>query len=242
MFIECVNNNGTKYLRLVDARTYRENGAAKNQRYVVRNIGPLSRYDDGLPDYVGRLRESFRNGAPLIPLLNEYVSGAVPDRKIRFELDAGDDGQCFSHPKNIGYFLLDGLYDALGVYDVINRYKSDSRSPYDLNGLSKLLVFGRVLDPDSKSATFEERGRYLFDVTSSEREHEIYKALDCLNDCADSIQKRMHHKIAKGVGRNTEVCFYDVTNYTALPDKVALDLRGFLMSGEADDDGRSSPS
>ena len=213
MFIECVKNNNTEYLRLVDARTFSVNGARKHQRYVVRNIGPLSRYDDGLPDYIGRLRESFRSGVPIIPLLNEYVSGAVPQRRIRFELDAGNDEQCFSNPKNIGYFLLDGLYDALGIYDVLNQYKSDKHFPYDLNGLSKLLVFGRTLFPDSKQGTFEERDRYLFNVTSSKSQHEIYHALDGLNDCADAIQKRMNYKIAKGIGRNTEVCFYDVTNY-----------------------------
>ena len=213
MFIECVKNNNTEYLRLVDARTFSVNGARKHQRCVVRNIGPLSRYDDGLPNYISRLRESFRNGTPIIPLLNEYVSGVVPQKKIRFELDVDNDEQCFSHPKNIGYFLLDGLYDALGIYDVLNQYKSDNHFPYDLNGLSKLLVFGRALFPDSKQGTFEERDRYLFDVTSSKSQHEIYHALDGLNGCADAIQKRMNYKIAKSIGRNTEVCFYDVTNY-----------------------------
>ena len=213
MFIECVKNNGTKYLRLVDAQTFSANGIIKHRRYVVRNIGPLARFDDGLPDYLDRLRESFRNGIPIIPLLNEYTSGVQRESKIRFELDINDDEQCFSHPKNIGYFLLDGLYDALGIYDVLNLYKSNSQFPYDLNGLSKLLIFGRVLHPDSKLGTFEQRDRYLFDVTSSRGQHEVYQALDCLNDCADAIQKRMNYKITNGIGRNTEVCFYDVTNY-----------------------------
>jgi len=52
MFIECVKNHNTEYLRLVDARTFSVNGVRKHQRYVVRNIGPLSRYDDGLADYI----------------------------------------------------------------------------------------------------------------------------------------------------------------------------------------------
>jgi transposase len=214
MFIECVKNNGTKYLRLVDAHTYVITGVRKHQRYVVRNIGPLSRFDDGLPDYMERLRESFRNGTPIIPLLEEYVSGAYPEKKIRFELDVNDDAHCFCQPRNIGYFLLDGLYDALGIYDVLNQCKSNNRVAYDLNGLAKLLVFGRALFPDSKLGTYEQRERYIFDVTSSNNLFEIYQTLDCLNDCADAIQKRMNHKIICGrVGRNTEVCFYDVTNY-----------------------------
>lgn len=84
---------------------------------------------------------------------------------------------------------------------------------YDLNGLVKLLIFGRVMNPNSKQATFSERGRYVFDITSSDNQIEVYRALDCLNSTADSIQKRMNYKIARSIGRNMEVCFYDVTNY-----------------------------
>ena len=113
MFIELVKNNGTDYLRLVDGRTFGVNGVAKHRRQVVRNIGPLSRFDDGLPDYLGRLRESFRSGKPIIPLLEEFITGNPREKKLRFELDINDDEQCFCTPKNLGYFLLDGLYEDL---------------------------------------------------------------------------------------------------------------------------------
>jgi len=213
LFIECIKNNGTEYLRLVDGRTFGINGATKHQRYVVRNIGPLARYDDGLPDYIGRLRESFRNGTPLIPLLSEYVSSAGYKKKIHFNLDAGNDEHCFSAPKNIGYFLLNGLYDGLGIYDVIAKYKSVHGLDYDVNGNTKLLSFGRALSPDSKLGTFESRSDYLFDVTSSNKLCDVYAALDCLDETSGAILKRMNLKIRQSVGRDTEVCFYDVTNY-----------------------------
>jgi transposase len=213
MFIECVKNNGTKYLRLVDARTHSINGAVKHQRYVVRNIGPLSRFDDGLPNYLERLRESFRDGKPMIPLLDEFVSDKPHGRILRFELDASDDKQCFSSPKNLGYFLLDGFYDALGIYDVLNKYKSNLKIGCDVVGNAKLLVFGRVISPDSKLGTFEERDKYIFNVTNSEKVIDVYHTLDCLHELTDSVQKRMNLKISQIVGRNTEVCFYDVTNY-----------------------------
>ena len=213
MFIECVNNNGVKYLRLVDARTSSVNGTPKHQRYVVRNIGPLSRFDDGLPDYIGRLRESFRNGSPIIPLLNEFVCGIPYQTKVHLALDRSDDSHCFSSPKNIGYFLLDALYDVLGIYDVVCKYKSRHQVDYDVVGNTKLLSFGRALNPDSKFGTFEDKDSYLFRVTSSEKVSDVYNTLDCLNELADAIQKRMDFKISQTVGRNTEICFYDVTNY-----------------------------
>jgi transposase len=97
---------------------------------------------------------------------------------------------------------------------VLNLYKSRTKIEYDLNGLTKLLVFGRALNPGSKMETWMEKDSCVFDVVSSENPIEIYRALDCLNAMADAIQKRMNHKIAKGsIGRNMEVCYYDVTNY-----------------------------
>jgi transposase len=77
----------------------------------------------------------------------------------------------------------------------------------------KLLVFGRILWPGSKISTFEERGKYLFNVTQSDEPREIYRALDCLDEKSEAIQKRMNTKISTTIGRNMEVCFYDVTNY-----------------------------
>lgn len=213
MFIECIKNNGTNYLRLVEGRTYSINGTRTHKRQVILNIGPLSRFEDGKPDYLARLRESFRQGKPLIEALGEFAVTDIREEKIRFELSKTVLSDCYLKPKNIGYFLLDGIFDALGIYDVLNKYKSQNKIGYDLIGLAKLLVFGRILAPESKFATFENRDKFLFPVTKSETVKDIYYALDSLNERSEAIQKRMNLKISQNIGRNTEVCFYDVTNY-----------------------------
>ena len=70
MFIECIKNNGISYLRLVQGvRVTNKDGYCTSQKKVIKNIGPLSRYDDGQPDYVERLKKSFKAGNPLIPSL-----------------------------------------------------------------------------------------------------------------------------------------------------------------------------
>lgn len=213
MFIELIKNNGTHYLRVMEGYRVNEGGHSKCRRRVVRNIGPLSRYDDGKPDYLARLRQSFKDGNPIIESLSDLVEGKPVRRRIKVEYNLENEEDCFSNPKNIGYFLLDALYDKLGIYDVLNKHKSRTKIEYDLNGLAKLLVFGRVLCPDSKLETFKKRQGYLFDVTSSDSLIQVYRALDALNEKADAIQARMNYKIKNTIGRNTEVCFYDVTNY-----------------------------
>ena len=59
MFVEVTKNNGTPYLRLVKGiRRPNAKGIMTVTKKTILNIGPLSRYDDGKPDYVKRLKES----------------------------------------------------------------------------------------------------------------------------------------------------------------------------------------
>jgi transposase len=197
----------------MNSYSVKEGSVFKSRKRVVRNLGPLSRFDDGKPDYLARLRKSFKEGYPLIPELADLVPGTPVKDRVTIHFDRKVEQDCMLEPKNIGYFLLDGLYDALGIYDVLNKHKSMTKIKYDVNGLAKLLVFGRALYPESKSQDFKKRERYVFNVASSDSMIEVYRVLDCLNEKSEAIQKRMNYKIANIIGRNTEVCFYDVTNY-----------------------------
>lgn len=211
MYIDQVVNSGKPYLRVAESFSVRVDGVRKNRKKTVRNIGPLSRFDDGKPDFLARLKRSFKNGQPIISGLDDLICLEESD-KIKIEFDRNSD-DAFSSPKNIGYFFLDAMYDALGIYDVLNKYKSQSKIEYDFNGLAKILVFGRALSPDSKLATWKSRDDYLFDVTSSDKLIEIYRTLDVLDDQSEKIQRRMDSKIKQHIGRNKSICFYDVTNY-----------------------------
>jgi transposase len=206
MHIVCLKNHGIDYLQVQESYSIRVNG-------VLKNIGPLSRFDDGKPDYLNRLRQSFRDGSPLIEELCELCKNKSPHQKIIVSFNLQNKASCFTRLKNIGYFLLDGLYKALGFDEVLSSFKYKTKLKYDLNGLSKLLVFGRLLWPDSKIQTWNGRNAYAFDVASTEETVEIYRTLDCLDIAAWAIHKRLNTRIAEGMGRNMEFCFYDVTNY-----------------------------
>jgi transposase len=215
MFIVCSNNNGTKYLQVYEHYSVRINDTLESKKRLVLNIGPLSRFDDGQPDYLGRLRQSFRDGKPIIEKLNSLIT-ETPSEPLGLELVYGEE--MTSNPdlfelKNLGYLLLDGFYDALGIYDVLNSHKHNTKIEYDLNGIARLLIFGRILFPGSKLETFGNRDKFFFHVTKAKDMNEIYRALDALNETSISIQTRANTKIAQTIGRNTDMCFYDVTNY-----------------------------
>ena len=93
MFIDCFDNNGGKYLRLVrSVRTEKDDGRKTTSKIPVFNIGPLAKFDDGEPNYLERLRQSFRNGHPLIPALLPYVKAIVPQKySVEFVFSAITD-------------------------------------------------------------------------------------------------------------------------------------------------------
>jgi transposase len=212
MHIECFKLNGVDYLRLAESFAVQVNGQTRQKKRVVLNIGPMKRFDDGAPEYLARLRLSFRQGEPLISSLGAYVKRALPDL-VALSFDRNSTKDCESDPKNIGYFLLDALFDALGVGDVLALHKSRAGLRYDINGLARLLVLSRALRPASKISTYENREGFLLPLTESTDWHDIYTCLDDLDLKAESIQKRMNLKIDERIGRSTEVAYYDVTNY-----------------------------
>lgn len=99
MFIEKIKNNGKDYLRLVHAvRKPNKNGDMVSSKKVILNIGPLDRFDDGQPDYLERLKKSFKAGNPLIPSLIPYCSSEKPAETYHFSIREGSPS-CFGHPK-----------------------------------------------------------------------------------------------------------------------------------------------
>jgi len=222
MHIEAANNNGTKYLKL--ARCHRGTNS-KGRRTIIKqtvlNIGPLSKYDDGKPGYLDRLRQSFRDGTPLIPALAPYVGGAAAKTHVIRYRDG--DPACEGETRRIAACVLDPVFSALGLDQLLASVKHASKIRYDLQGIVRLLVYGRILEPASKCATMDQNGKYFEPLVGSSNPDNVYDALTVIDENAEKIFRRMNTCIKRGVGRNPSTVFYDVTNF-------------FFEIGEADED------
>lgn len=232
--IECVKNNGKPYLRLAESRYVKEIGRQK--KFVIKNIGPLSKFDDGKPEFLKRFREKFKNGEIDFDGITYYSNMPV---KKTFEID---NDKNYIELKNIGSLFLQSIYNSLGINQILNQIKSTSKIEYDLNGLVKLYVFNRILDPSSKLKAFQNKDKNLFPVTSCKNEKDIYKPLDVLANYSKKIQNRMNTKISKSsIGRNAELTYYDVTNYyfeTMYGDEDIFELD---ENGEIKKDSKGKP-
>ena len=232
MTLEKYSSNGIVYLRLV--RTYRikdEKGKSVNRKEVIKSLGPLSRYDDGEPDYFTRLRTSFAEKKPLIPELLPYVDQA-PMQKITISFTEGDRF-CCSSPKLFAPCILDPAFAALGLDELFASIKHSSKIQYDLQGIVRLLTYGRLLEPASKMATMRQNDSYYRPLVKSSNDDNVYDALDVIYENRKQIIQRMNSCITKGIGRNTDTVFYDVTNFffeVEEPDEDKTDDEGNVIA------------
>ena len=213
MFVECFTNNGKPYLRLArSVRVTNKAGVKVSQKQPVLNIGPLDRFDDGQPDYVERLKKSFKAGTPLIPALIPYCEDKAPAETYRFTIREGSP-DCFGHPRLFSYLLIERILEELGIRNFFSSYKAFTKLEYDVYGFAKLLIFGRLLNPASKCATVRQNDDYYEPVLKDFNPDNVYDALSFIADNRDRILRRINTNLVKKAGRSPEVIYYDVTNF-----------------------------
>lgn len=232
MFIEVVQNNGNQYLRLVQSeRVVNKDGYKVSRKKVVLNIGPLAKYDDGQPNYVQRLKQSFHAGSPLIPALLPYCAKERPAEQYHIILKEGSP-DCIGHPKLYCHKLLERILEELGLNFLFSSYKNFTKLEYDVYGFAKLLIFGRLLNPASKSATIRQNKDYYEPILAEFNPDKVYDTLDFIAENKDRIIRRMNTNLVKKAGRSPETIYYDVTNFyfeIEDPDEDLLDEDGNVL-------------
>ena len=232
MYVESFINNGKPYLRLVQSvRVTKPDGKKVPQKQVVFNIGPLDRFDDGQPDFVDRLKKSFKAGTPLIPALLPYCNAEKPAEAYRFTIREGSP-DCFGHPKLFSHLLLERILEELGLQNFFSSYKGFTKIEYDVYGFAKLLIFGRLLNPASKCATVRQNEDYYEPILKDFNPDNVYDTLSFIADNKDKIIRRINTNLVKKAGRAPEVIYYDVTNFyfeIEDPDDDILDGEGNII-------------
>ena len=233
MHIEQYKSNSRAYLRLVSGKRMRDSlGRPIIGKRIVLSLGALAKHDDGRPDYLKRLRESFAEGKPLIKELEPYVDQA-PVRKWTVTYERGDV-KCIGEPKRMAPCVLDPVFRALGLDELFASVKCASRIKYDLTGIVRLLTYGRIIDPESKWSTMGQNGQYYAPLVKSTNPDNVYDALDVIYANRKQIVQRMNTCVSRGIGRSADTVFYDVTNFffeTARPDEDFEDADGNVVAG-----------
>jgi transposase len=118
------------------------------------------------------------------------------------------DGQ---NRKNLGYAALSAIYHELELDVFLNNRARALKSKYSVNAIMRMLVYSRILAPASKKSTFEGKGMY-FDATDFTLD-DVYRCLTFAGKLTGDLQFHLHKKVTEKYGRDTELIYYDVTNY-----------------------------
>lgn len=226
MYVESFKNNGIDYLRLVKSiRVLNSKGIKTARKKVVYNIGPLSKFDDGKPEYVKRLKKSFKAGKPIISSLEKFCDKENLPVVHRFNILEGSP-DCFGNPKIFSNILLERILEEIGLRNLFSSYKGFTKIKYDVYGFAKLLIFGRLLNPTSKSSTIKQNDNYYVPILNNFNPDNVYDTLDFIFENKNKIIKRINTNLVKKANRSPKIIYYDVTNFyfeIENPDEDILD-------------------
>lgn len=112
---------------------------------------------------------------------------------------------------NCGYLFLEKIYYELGLNKICESLKEKYSFKYDLNNILSRLLYGRIIFPSSKLATYN-LSKKLIEQPNFELQH-IYRALEVISKENEFIQSELYKNSLKKSKRNTGVLYYDCTNY-----------------------------
>lgn len=128
---------------------------------------------------------------------------------------------------NGGYLFLQQIYYDLKLDKICNDICDKYQFKFDLNNILSRLIYGRILYPSSKIATYE------FSKTLLEQPsfvpHQMYRALEIIAKEDNFIQAKLYKNSSKIFPRNNKILYYDCTNF-------------FFEIDEAEDDKQYGPS
>ena len=110
-----------------------------------------------------------------------------------------------------GYLFLQKIYYELGLDKICRQIAKRHSFQYDLNSILSRLLYGRILEPCSKKATFAY-SKSLLEKPNFE-EHHVYRALDVLCEESDFIQQQLYKNSFVYGKRHTGVLYYDCSNF-----------------------------
>ena len=189
---------------LYAARSYRSE-SGKSTSKVVKRLGTVEELRETLggEDPIEWARSQV---AQMTALEKEENKQVVVELKPNVFITKGEQ-----RSYNGGYLFLQKIYYELGLDYICQKIEKKHRNKYDLNEVLSMLVYTRILYPGSKRSSLEDAKRF-FDQPKCHLE-DVYRGLSLLATEFDDIQADVYKRSLKLGKRNTQVVYYDLTNY-----------------------------
>lgn len=200
MYVRILNDRGVE--RLYILRSYRDGDVVKKEN--VRSLGRIDR----LCEELNMSRDQVIAWAQA--QVDEMDNKTAPAVNVSFFPDKLID-KYEQRSFLAGYLFLQDLYYDLKMKNVFRNIKNRHRYQFDLDAIFSDLIYARLLEPGSKSSSYETATKFL--EPPSYKTHDIYRALSVLAEEMDYIQSEVYKNSNFITLRNNHILYYDCTNY-----------------------------
>lgn len=213
---------------IIFVESYREKKTVRKRQ--VRRIGYVDEFESMYPDPIAHFKQVAKEETRKKKLASQKVMIEFsPEARLPFDQDT-DRYDCV---KNIGYAAISKILHRLRIPKFIDDRKKYLDISYNLTAVVKLLIYERLLAPDSKRRAWMNRGKYFdkmdFDLNA------VYRSLSILNTYREKLLLHLHRIMVEHYHRDTTLMFYDVTNYYfEIEDEDDMRRRGYSKEHRPD--------
>jgi transposase len=210
MFLRKTVNKKTGRTYLAIMQGYRDKNSKSSKAITIKSLGYLDELEKEYEDPIAYFTEEARKMEQQRLTDNASLTFTIAKNEL---IPSG-----VTNRKNYGYAALSKIYHELGIHTFFINRQRHTKEEYDANTIMKMLVYSRMLNPASKMKSYEERERF-FENTDYSLD-DVYRCLTFINSHRDDLQLWINERIKSLYGRDTNLVYYDVTNYYFETDKI----------------------
>lgn len=196
---------GRTYLAIVQG--YRDTEGKSKQRTIMK-VGYLDELEKEYADPI----------AHFTALAKDMDKERLSEKNITVTLNL--DSQLErngNNRKNYGHVVFSKIYHEMEIDRFLKNARRHENFKFNTDAIMRLLVFTRLLYPGSKRASVMKKELFFdnFGFTLDD----TYDALSHFDKISSALQQHLHKQVTEQYGRDTNLVYYDVTNYYFEIDK-----------------------
>jgi len=214
---------GRTYLSIVHG--YWDNIAKQSRTRTIKSIGYLDELEKEYDDPI----------AHFTALAEEMEKERLSSKTLTFTIES--DAQLergAANRKNYGHVVFSKVYHELEIDRFLKNARRHENFVFNTDAIMRMLVFSRLLYPGSKRASVLNKDIFFdsFDFSLDD----VYDALTHFDKISLTLQQHLHESVTMQYGRETDLVYYDVTNYY-----FEIDMQDDLRKKGAEKNNRKDP-
>lgn len=208
MHLKTATNKKTNRTYLSIVHGYWDIVSKRSRARTIQSIGYLDELNEKYDDPIAH----FKKVADKMELERKAEKSTTIKPNMDDQLERG-----VKHRKNYGHLVLSKVYHELAIDRFLKNARRHEKFKFNTDAVMRLLVFSRILYPGSKRDAVLNQERFFENFKISV--DDTYDALTHFDKICKPLQKHLHEKVSQLYGRETDIVYYDVTNYYFEIDK-----------------------